>query len=632
MWWTITEPALKKASGVDVDMDSYVVYKNFPKEVLNKSDSQYWFAQICMYIGLPNELFTEETTTRPLMDDTLSLKILPLSTTETPSDIASEILLTQTAWTPQNFEDICLLAQSRYVSHVDMGTVGNRANGAKFIASHLTTVPFTLNAPTDVLRIVAGISENDTDLRTVGRLKNMSRPVRRDVTQWLAQFSQEHLESDFSLRKKSWKILLHALHTGARTDALGKATASLRAGTLKTLEGDIEHFIKSKDIAVLTLLESHPGHFMRRLHKLYSTFGKSAFTHFSQKNVLNELSVGQLLKLNAYLSTVSQRATYLYTPKGKMAKSQPVTRTKPTIDAQDLSSLKTVLTQEISSRLKIAHPEGFDVDPRIKNVFIPSGEQEADIGRGTVYSIPDSVNFIRTASYWEAPSTNNVWFDNGWSFFDENWAGANHLTWDHPKLKYEKKTLAAFSGDPTNSKDQKGRACQMIDLYLNPLEKSPFRYAVWSILCYSKVPFSNVNTVLATLQWGKDAEKGALYDPNRAQIILPLKGQELTKAVAVLDIQNRTITVLDASIPMNVSSAGYSDVSVQTRVPALLDVIAASPTVWDLFHLHPGTMPVRYDDAHVPVTGQGYVFSPLNPDSDFKPLAIADILALKGIS
>jgi hypothetical protein len=58
--WRELEPSIKTITGADRKMADYVVYKNFPKEVLDMSGAQYWFSQICMYMGFPNEYFTQD--------------------------------------------------------------------------------------------------------------------------------------------------------------------------------------------------------------------------------------------------------------------------------------------------------------------------------------------------------------------------------------------------------------------------------------------------------------------------------------------------------------------------------------------------------------------------------------------
>lgn len=48
-FWNNNEKEIKKITGANRKMEKFVVYKNFPKEVLNKSEAEYWFAQILMY-------------------------------------------------------------------------------------------------------------------------------------------------------------------------------------------------------------------------------------------------------------------------------------------------------------------------------------------------------------------------------------------------------------------------------------------------------------------------------------------------------------------------------------------------------------------------------------------------------
>ncbi len=48
-FWKRVEPALAYVSGADRNMAEFVVYKNFPKEVLEMSLAEYWTNQILMY-------------------------------------------------------------------------------------------------------------------------------------------------------------------------------------------------------------------------------------------------------------------------------------------------------------------------------------------------------------------------------------------------------------------------------------------------------------------------------------------------------------------------------------------------------------------------------------------------------
>jgi hypothetical protein len=61
LWWLGLEPVLAVLTGDDKRMDRFVVYRNFPAEVLAMDDVTYWLRQILMYWGLPNEIVTEES-------------------------------------------------------------------------------------------------------------------------------------------------------------------------------------------------------------------------------------------------------------------------------------------------------------------------------------------------------------------------------------------------------------------------------------------------------------------------------------------------------------------------------------------------------------------------------------------
>src|SRR6185369_5379418 len=79
VWWSKNEIAFKELSGENRNMGKYVVYKNFPKEVLDMSQAEYWIKQIFMYIGLPNKWFVQEEQNREFKDEKIEYKVLHLA-------------------------------------------------------------------------------------------------------------------------------------------------------------------------------------------------------------------------------------------------------------------------------------------------------------------------------------------------------------------------------------------------------------------------------------------------------------------------------------------------------------------------------------------------------------------------
>ena len=254
-----------------------------------------------------------------------------------------------------------------------------------------------------------------------------------------------------------------------------------------------------------------------------------------------------------------------------------------------------------------------------------TNDQElAAYGRGTTFEIPEGMNYIRSGSYWQVGQRQTVWFDNGWNFFDANWSPNGVICWNRTAMEG-----AAFSGDPLSSKDKKGRACQVIDLYIDDLLKQGIRYAVWNILCFSHIPFSAVDEVVGTLQWGEDAQSGGIYEPSRAQFVSPIAGDNLTKFILYVDLVERKVVFMDANLKGNVSSAGANNGILSQQMPAFVEYLNTLPSVYDLFrHADGGNIPVVYSDRDREIADNqmAYVFRTENENNKFQQLDLTKFL------
>ncbi len=416
------------------------------------------------------------------------------------------------------------------------------------------------------------------------------------------------------------------LHPGDfKAERLASAYDKLYRKEARPISSHVESAIASKDIGLLDVLKTQPGNFLRRLHKAYELFGNEAFEAF--KSVTDKLTVSQLVKLDAYLENVSGRKNFLIAPKGQWSKAQIVQNAKSTINAEHLNDLRAHISASIRARLDAMYPQGFAVDPAVKAVKLQTnGQALASYGRGTQFSIPEEMKFLRTASYWEKKSVSNTWFDVGWNFFDENWNDLGAVCWDKVKLE----NAAVFSGDPTNSKDMRGRACQMIDLYPDRLVDLNIRYAVWSVLCFSKIPFSASEEVLATLQWGEKPQKGKLYEPARAQAVFPLTGKSMSKFVAYVDLVERKLVYMDLDLSADIKSAWRNGVRLESIMPAFIENVEGQPSVYDVFkHASQGAIPVVLNDKDRQIDGPAYVFEKTNAENNIEAIDLESILNAK---
>jgi hypothetical protein len=633
LWWLEFEPVLAVLTGDDKRMDRFVVYKNFPAEVLALDDGEYWLRQILMYWGLPNEFVTEEERDRAPLSDAPAPRVLQAADGATLRRIRDALHAVPARWTDDQWEDVEFLA-TEVPGPVDLASIPFVENRIRLAARLCEQgIESTVDTATDVLRLAVALSGGDISLRVPHRLRRFTRRERRFLLGLLERAT--HLVEDIARRRERFKRLLHELHPGDYRAAFPRVVAAYdalyRREPSSGFNADVERLLAAKDPAVLGLLATRPGEFARRLRVLLLTFGGVAVEAFGP--VAERLRTIQLLKLRRYLATHNDRRWRMYPPRGDWSRVQVVGACDlRRLPAQLRNTLQAGIDTELTSRLAVAGPVA--LSSTVDRVKLPTNDAElAPYGRGTVFPIPDRVTFLRTASYWRTGRTHsNIWYDNGWNFFDADWKPVGECCWNATRFGGGKRTTpgAVFSGDPTNSKDLDGRACQLIDLYLDRLPELRARYAVWSVLCYSRVMFSAAEEVFAALQWGERPQGGKLFEPSRCQLAFALTGNCYTKFVAYVDVARRELVYLDANLPVSVTSAAVNGPRLATTMPAYVEYLATLPSVHDLYRYAPGApdgMPVVYDDAGVRIAGgPAYVFRPSSPDNEFEPVDPAALL------
>jgi hypothetical protein len=628
-WWVSVEPELKDITGADRKMGDFVVYKNFPQEVLDKDAAAYWIPQILMYWGFSKEFFTDPVAPRPKMDKQPAVTVLKLAKKDTLQGILDSLVKSSARWKDQEFQEVLFLSDTLPVNFAKLAFKENLVK----LATHFMTSGRKVNitTATDVLRLAAGLSDGDVSLREKFKFKSFKKPMRRFLLGILEGCA--NLEEDVARRPELFKRLFHNLHAGdfkRSYPRVIKVMDGLYKDQLETFNGKVENMLTAKNPEVLELLAGRPGDFRRRLVHTLDIFGKRAAKAFSAADVLSKLTVNQLVATRSFLGMANERKTRIFPPKGnwslaKFGEPRPVAKT----------NLK-IIDKAIGAALADRVPAVGVLDPATSKIKLPSNGEEGPYNRGTVFPIPEGTDFFRTASYWNVKASSYTWFDNGWNFFDQNWNPVGACCWSSPKFPgsrwdqkaNDKTTGAVFSGDPTIAT---GKACQMIDLYPEQLRAAGVRYAVWSVLCYSGMPFNQAEEVFAAFQWGKDANRGKLFEPARAQLAIPLKGEQLTKYVVLIDLDKNEMIYLDAGLKSSVRSAEQNGPLLQKNLPAFMEYIKALPSVHDLFRESVdkrATTQILYSDKDAELKGgSAYVFKQENKESKYKSVDLNGLLA-----
>ena len=628
LWWEQVSPVLREVTGADRNMDEHIVYKNFPREVLDMDRASSVVRQIMIYFGAPYDAVREDEKARPPLGDITKLKVLTLADDGTASKIYTDLMAMPHGWSDNQLAWASALIGDR--NAIVCADFGFKVNAIRLAAQHFDSKEFEASSGTDVLRLCAALSKGDITLREKVVLRAFKRGERRRLL--AALDSQTDLADDLAMRPELWKRLLQRLRPGDYNfETVKTAYDSLYNKRTKPFSARVDPPAGEVTVAMLETVVTRPGEFLRRFHHFYDLFGEQAVERFVA--VMPKLTTRQLAGFRAYLRTIGSRKQMIYPPKSNWARAQVVANTKRPIAPGDRHRLEIGISAVLKARLADAFPEGVALDDlATAAIKLQTNDQRlAEYGRGTTFDIPEDVQFLRSASFWaHDPHRMTTWFDNGWNFFDADWTPKGECCWNEQQTGDAGSKGAVFSGDPVNSRDLKGRGCQMIDLYPAQLRRSGIRYAVWSVLCYSKVKFAEATEVLATLQMGTDAESGRTYEPSRAQMVFPIKADALTCFVAYVDLETRKLIYMDANLGGHVSSAHYNAERLQKLMPAYVEYLESIPSVLELLQDAPsGTMPVLFDDKHTKIDGgRAFVFRPENPDNHFERVSVTDLTKL----
>lgn len=661
-WWVMTREALTAEDFSDRGMDRFVVYKNFPAEVLSKSEAEYWVPQVLMYLGAPPALFAEQEEPRAPADEKRPLRVLK---GKGPARLAAETFAALRekgkSWTDPEAESAAFLL--RYAAEkgglaLDISDFRFRGNGV-LLAKTVLTDP-ALNAATelrardatDALRLAQALAPGkkrprkgavyawqdpaERKQRRAPRpdsvLGTLPRAHRRAIAGMLA--GSHSLESDAARRPRDFRALMRALRPGdLGQERLSALYDALYNGRVKGAQAAVENAVKAGSADALREAEALPaGLRLRRFRKLYETDPAGAVNLAIR--ALPDLDTGTVLGFAAQVRAMNDLPARVAVPKGQWSRAQFLPNDGARIAPEHQDAITEAARDLIGSRLAAEFPHGvrrLDDFERLGEVKVPeNGQALAPYGRGTTFPIPEEEGFVRTASYWEDKRQyGNTWFDNGLTFLDEGMTVASAVCWNSPGLGPD--GPAIFSGDPVNSQEKRGRACQMIDLY--PEKRRGWRYALWNVLGFSHIKFSEVSgEVLATLQTGTDPQKGKLYEPARARFAFRLERPALTSYVALVDMEERVLTYLDLDLGGSVQSACDNTEMVKVKLPAILAVLKARPSWRDLMECAPespdGT-PVGYADHGVSAE-RALTFSQEDEAARYEQVRITDLLSAKG--
>lgn len=665
--WKQIKPILSAHKATDVQMDQFVVYKNFPKECLDKDQSTYWLCQILIYMGVPAKLFTKEQRQRDPLFENVKLTTLDLLPNQPVDHFMSKLMNKTTAWTDEEYQVAVHLFEdssfdvvdfnhfsfsdnaawlANHVINLDFGnnekTIHPEFRKLKAIANNNKPIRIKVSSVTDVLRVSATMKMDDRKLisgQTMMVIGGFDRLQSRIIHTLLNSIANhESFYEQVAERKRYVKHLFKRIYVSEMgSEQIKEAYDLLYHKQLpKSFNSALEFAILNKDFdSVKDLLSQRSGVLVRRYNQLRHVFGIKAKK--LMMSALPKLTIQQLMNFKSFVN--NDMNTRMIRPNGSWTKVQLIKSDKK-MTVKEKEDFNQAIDQAVSEKLSERFPNGVYLAEDAKKIKLPSNTQIlSGYGLGTRFPIHDAVKFIRTASYWKVEgSTYNVWFDNGIAIFDANMNNLDNCCWNNIRVDLKKnKTCAIFSGDPTIAGSPTGEACQMIDLYLDEMIEMGARYVFWGIYSYNSMPFSSADSVLGTLQMGESAEDGKLYEPSRAQLIMKPFNNSVVNYMAYIDLETREIVYLDVNLCSNVRSIADEMRRNSETIPKLSLLIKYAehqPSVYDVFKgckqasLKDADAVIAFSDKGLTIEDkEAFILMPENTQNRFSKLKLEEILS-----
>ena len=577
-WWENYKPLFEKMTAADTNMGDFVVYKNFPKEVLDMSKSEYIIKQAFIYLGLDYEYVQNKEEAREELTQDIQYTVLELANDNTLDIIYQNLINKTTKWTIKESENVVFLSDAKK-EIIDISTISFKENAATLAKNALSNgIEINVTNATDVFRLA--LKENTTLRNHKISIRNLKRSERKFFLSLLEK--SKNLEEDVAMSQKKWKVFLRLLHPSDYDfKRVTKVYDLLYNKKLKSFDANFKNAVENNIDEAIELVKNRIGLFVRNIHVMYKASDARVFDAFL--TVADNATITQLVKLHKYFETINSRKEFIIAPNGNWKKLQIIENKKIKIKEDDLNAFLIGLSKSINKKLDVLYPNGIVLDEKTNGIKLPTNDLDLDYyGRGTSFDIPENIKSLRTASYWKMNGSGSTWFDNSFNFLNAEFEAIGECYWNSTgKPRHTKGSV--FSGDPVNKKDLNGSSCQMIDLNIDELIQSGVRYAHWSMLSYNNIAFKDSEGLAATMQLSEDPIKGRLYEPSLASMIFKIKGDNLVKDIAYIDLIERKVFFLDLNLDGNIEKAILNKEKISNLLPKVIEHLHCQASVFDMF-------------------------------------------------
>lgn len=566
-------------------------YPNFPKQVIDTSSYELLMNAYMHYgsLGLwrPEDMKEERTK----LTEVNKLKEIKPVTMKDVKNYFLTLLKSKTSYPPTLDSFVDYGIQHGWSDELD-GPIIYKQTMSKVAAYKLSQgkkIDDLVQTSTDILRIMAAVSDADVTLRHPVRFKSMKRKTRRLI---ISALEKCITVKDVKPYAKLWILAFHCLHVGEYGGKV-KAVADEFRNTKNviTVDTNIGESIKTGNMGeAARLLQPVPSVFCRALDKLVRSSCNEAtanaildqfeemasktdtkillqmYGHFKKRNS----DIKQRLVLTDHWNCVIPSLQKL--PKAYLERIQNIISEKLQTKLSGKNLLKGKNVYFPRDLRKILVPLQLDNVTSSKDMIargsrVPLDTCEADKKKNTLRLF---INWIGQDQDLSALISDSSFNRQEMIYF-----------------RSTKNKFAQHSGDIVNAPAPDG-ASEFIDIDMQAALNEGFRYVSMDVRVYSGPSFALHERSMAGIMLREAPQSGEAFEPSTVKIKFNTFSPLYHIIAATIDLKTRELCWIDSKMKIDQRENAVDSYQKQSRcgLQAMLDLIDMKPTMYELLQFH----------------------------------------------
>lgn len=571
---------VKESVGAHVAMKAF--YPNFPRQVMEASDAELFINAILHYwtLGAWTPEYVEEK--RPDLAEENPKTEISLVSMEDVKAYFFRILASKNSIPASLVEFVEMGIEEGWAAEYK-GEIPFKETLCR-VATALVKQGQSINGvvatTTDVLRVMAALSESDIELKTKVRFKSLNRKTRRALVSALEEVINI---SDVKAYASLWKRAFHSLHVGEFGGKVAEiATRFRNEKNVVTSETVVAEAIKSGDVKVaVNKLVNKPSVFARSLDKLLrdSDPQTSAWVIKEFAKVVEKVDSKVLLQVLGHfkgrsLNEAGERVVFTAGSKGKALLAPSLKALDKSVVEHIVSVIKAELKNKFAEKALLKDKKVF-ISPEVYSVLIPSQlasitENKKTVARGSrvpLDLIPEDAekNVLRMFIHWIGQDQDLSAF-----FINEDMTEFSQVAYYNLRNSY-----ACHSGDVTYAPAPHGGS-EFLDVRMDEALADGMRYIAMDVRVYNGPTFLKHERSFAGFMLRNDLKSGEIFEPTtvRGKFDITLDGS--TVMPCFFDMKTREMIWLDSVLPGCGAYSHYGQVNnLNNNIASSTDMLRA---------------------------------------------------------